>query len=151
MKTKPRPDSLPGNNYEIQLEHGKLFITINHLEGKVEPFEIFGWQGKAGSQTYGMTEALSRMVSLHLRRDTPVEEIIKHLDSIGEVQPWPNPWLGEGVMVKGIADGMAKCLKWFVEHHVVELCEACLQKPCMCDWYDPELLLNSPVLPPQMQ
>ncbi len=100
------------------------------------------------------------MVTLHLRRDTPVQEIIDHLDDTGEVQPWPNPQLGEGVVVKGIADGMAKCLAHFMENHTSELCEACLQDPCMCDWkepiveesseYDPNRLLFTPA-PPQIQ
>ena len=118
METKIRPQTLPGHNYRIELEHGHLFITINHLDGK--PFEIFGWLGKAGTQIYGMAEALGKMVSLHLRRDTPVEEIIDQLDGIGGIQPWPNPWLGEGVMVKGIADGFAKCLAYFMENHIDE-------------------------------
>ena len=119
METKPRPKTLSGHNYKLDLEHGHLFITINHLDDK--PFEVFLWQGKGGSQTYGLAEALGRMVSLHLRRDTPVGEIIKQLDGIGEVQPWPNSWLGEGVMVKGIADGLAKCLQYFVDHHESEV------------------------------
>ena len=173
METKPRPKTLSGHNYKLDLEHDHLFITINHLDDK--PFEVFLWQGKGGSQTYGMAEALGRMVSLHLRRDTPVDEIVKQLDGIGEMQPWPNPWLGEGVMVKGIADGLAKCLQYFVEYHMSEIAEETLdelvEEPCpywsmdsygntdcsehiTCNGtlvvYDPKILLSSPPPPPEL-
>ena len=107
--TKPRPRMLEGRAYRLDLEQGHLFVTISDLDDK--PSEIFGCLGKAGTATLGMAEALSRMITLHLRRDTPLDEIVHHLEDIGEMQPWPNPQLGEGVMVRGIADGFAKCLQ----------------------------------------
>ena len=116
--TKVRPDILKGRGYRLDLEYGHLFVTINDLDDK--PFEIFGWLGKAGTQTSGMAEALARMVTLHLRRDTPLDEIVHHLEDIGEMQPWPNPQFGEGVVVKVIADGFAKCLQLHERNRAAE-------------------------------
>ena len=117
-ETQTRPQTLEGHSYRLEVEHGHLFVTINHIDGK--PFEVFAWLGKAGSGTSGMTEAISRLASLHLRRGTSVNEVINQLDEIGEMQPWPNAWLGKDVVVRGIADGIAKCLAYFQKHHVGE-------------------------------
>ena len=53
-----------------------------------------------------------RLISLHLRRGTPVEEIVDQCQGIAEMQPFWNT-LGDGrsVPVLGLGDGIAHILK----------------------------------------
>ena len=73
--TRPRPRSLPSTTTKLQTEMGSLFVTVSTDEDG-EPFEVFGFLGKGGSFQHGVTELACRLISLHLRRGTPVEEII---------------------------------------------------------------------------
>ena len=77
-----------------------------------EPFEVFGWLGKGGSFQHGVTELACRLISLHLRRGTPLEEVIDQIQGIQEMQPFFNQ-LGDGrsVAVLGLGDGIAHILK----------------------------------------
>ncbi len=88
-----------------------LHVTVSTDENG-EPFEVFGWLGKGGSFQHGVTELACRLVSLHLRRGTPVEEIIDQMQGIQEMQPFWNT-LGDGrsVPVLGLGDGIAHILK----------------------------------------
>ena len=59
-----------------------------------------------------MTELACRLVSLHLRRGTPVEEIIDQCAGIQEMQPfWNQLDDGRSVAVHGLGDGIAHILK----------------------------------------
>ncbi len=55
-----------------------------------EPFEVFGHLGKGGSFQNGVTELACRLISLHLRRGTPLAEIIDQMQGISEMQPFWN-------------------------------------------------------------
>ena len=56
-----------------------------------EPFEVFGYLGKGGSFQHGVTELACRLISLHLRRGTPVEEVIDQMPGHSqEMQPFWN-------------------------------------------------------------
>ena len=81
-----------------------------------EPFEVFGTLGKAGSFEGGVTELACRLVSLHLRRGTPLAEIVDQIRGIHEMQPWPNQ-LNDGttVFVHGLGDAIAHVLKGFLK------------------------------------
>ena len=59
-----------------------------------------------------MTELACRLISLHLRRGTPLEEVIGQIEGIQEMQPFWNR-LGDGrsVPVHGLGDGIAHILK----------------------------------------
>ena len=77
-----------------------------------EPFEVFGTIGKAGSFTSGVTELACRLISLHLRRGTSLQEIIDQLQGISEMQPYFNRLPdGASVAVLGLGDGIAHILK----------------------------------------
>ena len=92
------------------------------------PLEVLGSLGKAGSPEHGMVETACRLISLHLRRGTPIEEIVGECRGIGEMQPWPNQVPGGGtVIVRGIADGIAHVLREYagaVEEEDLELAKA---------------------------
>ncbi len=109
--TRPRPRSLPSTTTKLQTEFGNLYVTVSTDEDG-QPFEVFGWLGKGGSFQHGATELACRLVSLHLRRGTPVEEIIDQMQGIQEMQPFWNS-LGDGrsVPVLGLGDGIAHILK----------------------------------------
>ena len=109
--TRPRPRSLPSTTTKLQTEFGNLYVTVS-VDEDGEPFEVFGWLGKGGSFQHGVTELTCRLVSLHLRRGTPLEEVIDQMQGIQEMQPFWNQ-LGDGrsVPVHGLGDGIAHILK----------------------------------------
>ena len=88
-----------------------LHVTVSTDEDG-EPFEVFGTLGKAGSFQHGVTELACRLISLHLRRGTPVEEVVDQCRGIQEMQPYFNRLPdGGSVAVLGIGDGIAHVLK----------------------------------------
>ncbi len=88
--TRPRPRTLPSSTTKLHAEHGNLYITVS-LDEDGEPFEVFGTIGKAGSFTSGVTELACRLISLHLRRGTPLGEIVEQIQGIQEMQPFGAP------------------------------------------------------------
>ncbi len=109
--TRDRPRSLPSTTTKLQTEMGSLFITVS-TDKDGEPFEVFGWLGKGGSFQHGVTELACRLISLHLRRGTPVEEVIEQCQGIAEMQPFFNVLPdGSSVPVLGLGDGIAHILK----------------------------------------
>ena len=110
-ETRARPRSLPSTTTKLQTEMGSLFVTISTDEDG-DPFEVFGVLGKGGSFQHGVTELACRLISLHLRRGTPVEEIIDQIQGIQEMQPFFNQMPdGRSVAVLGLGDGIAHILK----------------------------------------
>ena len=73
--TRDRPRSLPSTTTKLQTEMGNLFVTVC-IDEDGEPFEVFGFLGKGGSFQHGVTELACRLISLHLRRGTPLAEIV---------------------------------------------------------------------------
>ena len=109
--TRPRPRSLPSVKTKLSTELGNLYVTVC-LDQDGQPFEVFGSLGKAGSLQHGVTELACRLVSLHLRRGTPIEEIADQCQGISEMQPWPNLMEdGSTVYVRGLGDGIALILR----------------------------------------
>ncbi len=109
--TRDRPRSLPSTTTRLQTEMGNLFVTVS-VDEDGEPFEVFGALGKGGSFQHGVTELACRLISLHLRRGTPVEEIVDQIQGIAEMQPfWNNLGDGRSVPVLGLGDGIAHILK----------------------------------------
>ena len=123
--TRSRPTTLPSTTTRLRTERGNLYVTISTDEDG-EPFEVFGTLGKAGSFEGGVTELACRLVSLYLRRGTPLEELIGQCQGIHEMQPWPNQ-LNDGttVFVHGLGDAIAHVLKGFLKsEEEVEATEA---------------------------
>ena len=108
--TRARPRSLPSTTTRLQTEMGNLFITVS-VDEDGEPFEVFGFLGKGGSFQHGVTELACRLISLHLRRGTPVEEIVDQCAGIHEMAPFWNQLGGKSVPVHGLGDGIAHVLK----------------------------------------
>ncbi len=109
--TRPRPRSLPSTTTKLNTELGNLYVTVS-VDEDGEPFEVFGFLGKGGSFQHGVTELACRLISLHLRRGTPVEEIIDQCQGIAEMQPYYNVLAdGTSVPVLGLGDGIAHILR----------------------------------------
>ena len=79
------------------------------------PFEVFGWIGKTGTFGHGMTELACRLLSLHLRRGTPIDEIVEQCRGIKDMAPTPNVQ-NDGAVVwnTGVGDAIAQVLQEFV-------------------------------------
>ena len=108
--TRPRPRSLPSTTTKLSTEMGSLFVTVC-VDEDGDPFEVFGHLGKAGSFQHGVTELACRLISLHLRRGTPLEEVIEQIRGISEMAPFWNQLDGKSVPVLGLGDGIAHVLK----------------------------------------
>ena len=108
--TRPRPRSLPSTTTKLQTEFGNLYVTVS-VDEDGEPFEVFGHLGKGGSFQHGVTELACRLISLHLRRGTPLAEIIDQCAGIAEMQPFFNRIDGRSVAVLGLGDGIAHVLR----------------------------------------
>ena len=113
-KTRDRPRSLPSTTTKLQTEMGSLFVTVS-VDEDGEPFEVFGFLGKGGSFQHGVTELACRLISLHLRRGTPLAEIIDQCAGIQEMAPFWNQLGGKSVPVLGLGDGIAHILKSHVK------------------------------------
>lgn len=102
---KERPETITGKTNRMKTGYGNLYVTVNEIEGK--PFEVFATIGKSGRSTTAKAEAIGRLVSLALRHDVPVEEIVKQLKGIGGEYPV----FQEGGLVLSIPDGISRVLE----------------------------------------
>ena len=111
LNTRSRPRSLPSTTTKLKTEFGNLYVTVS-VDESGQPFEVFGVLGKGGSFQHGVTELACRLISLHLRRGTPVDEITDQCQGIVEMQPFFNRLPdGTTVAVLGLGDGIAHVLK----------------------------------------
>lgn len=111
---RPRPRTLASSTTLLDTSHGELYLTVA-LDGDGDPLELFGRMGKAGGFEQGVTELACRLISLHLRRGTPLEDVLDQCRGVGGMEPRLNR-LGDErpVFVKGLGDGIAHILKGFV-------------------------------------
>lgn len=76
-----RPKRLSGFTDVKETPLGKLFLTLNTLDG--HPVELFAQIGKAGSDVAAFTEAIARLISLALRSGIDPHEVADQLTGIG--------------------------------------------------------------------
>lgn len=76
---KERPDVLFGATYVSQSGCGKLYTTINYLEGK--PYEVFVFSGGSGG-CQAQNEGIGRLASLALRNQIDYKKVIKQLKKV---------------------------------------------------------------------
>lgn len=102
---QPRPEILQSITTKVPTGLGTLYITVSELDGK--PFEVFCTIGKSGGSIMAKAEVTGRMISLALRHDIPLDEIVNQLIDIagGEQLPWKD------TVVKSIPDAVGKILK----------------------------------------
>ena len=124
--TRPRPRSLPSTTTKLQTEMGNLFVTVS-VDEDGEPFEVFGALGKGGSFQHGVTELACRLISLHMCRGTPLEEVIDQIQGNQEMQPFFNQIDGRSVAVLGLGDGIAHILKAHLKAREERAAEAAIE------------------------
>ena len=113
--TSPRPRVLPSSTAVLATSHGDLCLTVA-IDGDGDPFEVFGRMGKSGTFEQGVTELACRLISLHLRRGTPIEEVVDQCRGVGGMEPRLNRLPGgRSVFVQGLGDGIAHILQGFVK------------------------------------
>jgi ribonucleoside-diphosphate reductase alpha chain len=104
LKVQQRPSSLAGFTEKMKTGYGNLYVTVNLHEGR--PFEVFAHIGKSGYTTMADTEAICRLISLALRSQIPVEQVIRQLRGIGG----SNQIFADGSRVFSIPDAIAQVL-----------------------------------------
>ena len=75
-----RPPVLKGTTDSQDTTEGRVYVTVNFLEGK--PVEVFVIHGRAGSQQRACTEALGRLCSVALQRGISLRVLTKQLRGI---------------------------------------------------------------------
>lgn len=113
--TRPRPRCLQSTTTRLNTELGELYVTVA-VDEDGRPHEVFARIGKSGSFQSGVAELACRLISLLLRRGTPLEEVIHQCRGISEMQPFYNQLPGgASVPVLGIGDGIAHVLTEHLE------------------------------------
>ena len=122
METWDRPSrSMESRTDRIRTELGNLYLAVTFDENG-RPFEVFGWIGKTGTFGHGMTELACRLLSLHLRRGTPIDEVIEQCRGIRDMTPTPNVQ-NDGTVVwnTGVGDAIAQVLRKYSEENPEDL------------------------------
>ena len=114
-KLRPRPRVLPSSTAVLATSHGNLYLTVA-IDGDGGPFEVFGRIGKSGTFEQGVTELACRLISLHLRRGTSIEDVVDQCRGVGGMEPRLNRLPGgRSVFIQGLGDGIAHILQGFVK------------------------------------
>jgi ribonucleoside-diphosphate reductase alpha chain len=101
---RERPARVSGETIAINTSYGKMYLTINSMNG--EPFETFATVAKAGGMIQADLECVCRLISLALRYRIPMHEITKQLIGIQDGNPY-----GVGAnRVLSLWDAIAKAL-----------------------------------------
>ncbi len=102
-----RPARVSGETIAINTSYGKMYLTINSMNG--EPFETFATVAKAGGMIQADLECVCRLISLSLRYRIPMHEITRQLIGIQDGNPY-----GVGAnRVLSLWDAIAKALASF--------------------------------------
>ncbi len=104
IRVQERPAVLTGFTEKIKTGYGNLYVTVNTKDGK--PFEVFAHIGKSGFTTMADTEAICRLISLALRSNVPVEQVIRQLRGIGG----STPVFSGGAKIFSVPDAIAQIL-----------------------------------------
>ncbi len=112
---RERPNAMNGVTYKMNTAYGNLYVTVN--EDEHGPFEVFAQMGKAGGFFSAQTEAITRLISLSLRSNIAIEEIIAQLKGIRG----PDVSFSEEGMVFSLPDAVAKVLEKHIKRGVKQL------------------------------
>ncbi|HVY68205.1 MAG TPA: ribonucleoside-diphosphate reductase, adenosylcobalamin-dependent, partial [Patescibacteria group bacterium] len=109
LAPRQRPDIMQGITYKMQTAYGNLYVTIN--EDQNGPFEVFAQMGKAGGFFSAQTEAITRLISLSLRSNVAIEEVVEQLKGIRG----PDVSFSDGGVIFSLPDAIAKILEKHVK------------------------------------
>lgn len=100
-----RPKKLSGETYKARSGCGKMYVTINRLDGK--PYEVFV---RTAGGCEANNEAIGRLISLALRNGIPVERVIRQLRKVKCI----NAMRSEKSEGRSCADVIGRLLEQFV-------------------------------------
>ena len=115
LAPRERPAAMVGMTYKMNTAYGNLYVTVN--EDAHGPFEVFAQMGKAGGFFSAQTEAITRMISLALRSNVAVEQIIAQLKGIRG----PDVSFNEEGMIFSLPDAIAKILEKHIKRNQQQL------------------------------
>jgi len=115
LAPRTRPAVMNGITYKMNTAYGNLYVTIN--EDSQGPFEVFAQMGKAGGFFSAQTEAITRMISLALRSNVAIEEIVDQLKGIRG----PDVSFSDGGVVFSLPDAIAKILEKHIKRNDKQL------------------------------
>ena len=115
LAPRERPAAMVGITYKMNTAYGNLYITVN--EDEHGPFEVFAQMGKAGGFFSAQTEAITRMISLALRSNVAIEEIIAQLKGIRG----PDVSFSEDGMIFSLPDAISKILEKHIKRNQQQL------------------------------
>ena len=107
MPKLKRPTRTTGPITKIPTGCGNLYIAVGYTEEKV-PIEVFVTLGKAGGCAACHNEALGRVISLGLKYQIPVAEIVDQLSGLS----CPSVAWDDGSRITSCADAIAQALKY---------------------------------------
>ncbi|MBA3825062.1 MAG: hypothetical protein H0X24_14350, partial [Ktedonobacterales bacterium] len=112
---KDRPEVVHGYTRQVRAPEGKVNVTLNSDDDGL--LEVFIAIGKAGSDVAALAEGLGRLISLHLRVESPISQneraqaIAEQLASIGGSSS-----IGLGInRVRSLPDAVARALMQHLE------------------------------------
>jgi len=112
---RERPNVMQGMTYKMKTAYGHLYVTIN--EDKYGVFEVFASLGKSGGFFGAQTEAITRIISLALRSNVALDEIIDQLKGIRG----PDVSFADGQAIYSLPDAIGKILEKHVNRSQQEL------------------------------
>ena len=102
-----RPKVLNSETHRINTSAGNMYVNVGYDDSG--PFETFIQIGNSGGFTQSHTEAIGRLISLHLRSGGNLEDIINQLEGIrGPNVAWDN-----GEQINSIPQGVSIALQRF--------------------------------------
>lgn len=101
---RKRPQRVQGFTEVIPTSQGKMYVTVNSDDAGLS--EVFVSIGRSGYESTSKTEAIGRLISLCLRSNIPLENIIKQLSGIS----CDRPVHSSHGLVRSVPDGVAKIL-----------------------------------------
>jgi ribonucleoside-diphosphate reductase alpha chain len=102
---KELPDIMEAIKIKQRTLMGNMHVMLVHEEGV--PVELFAHLSKAGEQETADLEAICRLVSLCLRQDTSIDDILRQIEHIGT----SNAVFSADGPIKSIPDALAMAIK----------------------------------------
>lgn len=93
-----RPDQLDGPTYVVPMDDGKMYVTVNELDGKA--YEIFARYDK--KEQHEIVVLITRLASMALREGVPLDVVARELKDIHS--PVTNHMVpGTNIMARSLA------------------------------------------------
>ena len=103
-KKIPRPEMLYGRTYHEVTGCGKVYVTVDRLDGRV--FELFIRAAKAGGCMAAQTETIGRLISWQARHGLNVLDLVPYIKGISCKER-----IGKKTGAQSCADAIARVLE----------------------------------------